>query len=387
MFFPFIVFQQPVWFLLLIPLVCVLWIWRINSRLITILRSISVLLVVFALCGPMLQIPTQSGTVVAVVDLSRSMPDDASQNAIGAINLITNHSSQDDKVGVVSFAGRAFPERIPGPKQAFSNFISETSRDSSDLHSAIDLATSLIPHGEKGRIVLFTDGKYTGESPLNLASRLIQRGIAIDYRLLERTNAGDIAIGMLEAPQLVSPREAFTIGASVYVPVSQDVDYELLRDDVVINSGRRSMNTGDNRLVFRDRAASIAGNHTYTLKINGELTDPISENNTARRIVGVDGTKPLLVLAQKDENGNLLTQIPALFNAAGIDSAYANAQNLRFSLTNLSSYSGIVLENVPASDIGNSGMELIAEWVKQSGSGLLFTGGKSAYALGGYFKS
>ena len=43
-------------------------------------------------------------------------------------------------------------------------------------------------------MVLFTDGRYTGENPINLASRLMQREIAVDYRLLERTNAQDVVL-------------------------------------------------------------------------------------------------------------------------------------------------------------------------------------------------
>jgi len=283
-------FQNPVWFLLLIPLLCAWVTWKIPSRLLTGLRVAFTLLIVIAMCGPMLLIPTRSGTVVAVVDLSRSMPPQARDESIRAINLMVEHAGIDDKIGVVSFGALSFPERVPGPRQAFSGFVSENSPDASDLHGAIEQAFSLIPAGEKGRIVLFTDGRYTGENPINLASRLMQREIAVDYRLLERTNAGDVAVVMLEAPQVVAPREAFTISASLRVPITQKVQYELLRDSptgtpVVIGAGVREMSTGDNRLVFRDRALK-GGTLAYTLRVSGELPDPVPENNSARRLVG-----------------------------------------------------------------------------------------------------
>ncbi len=384
-------FQQPVWFLLLIPLLCALVTWRIPSRLLTGLRIAFLLLIVIAMCGPMLLFPTRSGTVVAVVDLSRSMPPQSRDESIGAINLVIEHAGIDDKIGVVSFGALSFPERIPGPKQSFSSFVSENSPDASDLHGALEQAFSLIPSGEKGRIVLFTDGRYTGENPINLASRLMQRGIAVDYRLLERTNVGDVAVAMLEAPQIVSPQEAFTISASVRVPITQKVRYELLRDTptgspVVIGSGEKEMTTGENRLVFRDRALK-GGTLAYTLKINGELPDPIPENNSARRLVGIDGTKPLLVLAPKSESGSLNTILPQLLTDSGIETETADAESVGWSLPFLSGFSGIVVENLPAEKIGVHGMELIAEWVKQTGSGLMFGGGRSSYALGGYYKS
>jgi len=386
-----IYFQQPVWFLLLLPLLCAWVTWKIPSRFLTGLRIAFTLLIVIAMCGPMLLLPTRSGTVVAVVDLSRSMPPLSRDESIRAINLMVEHAGIDDKIGVVSFGALSFPERIPGPKQSFSSFASENSPDASDLHGAIEQAFSLIPAGEKGRIVLFTDGRYTGENPINLASRLMQREIAVDYRLLERTNAGDVAVVMLEAPQIVSPREAFTISASVRVPITQNVQYELLRDSptgspIVIGSGAREMATGENRLVFRDRAIR-GGTLAYTLRINGELPDPVPENNSARRLVGIDGTKPLLVLAQKSESGAIQTVLPQLFTASGIETEAVDTETINWSLPFLSGYSGIIVENIPAEKIGARGMELIAEWVRQTGSGLMFGGGRSAYALGGYYQS
>lgn len=386
MMYGFIQFAQPVWFLLLIPLLCTLWIWKIPSRFLTGLRVAFMLLIVLAMCEPLFQLPTQSGTVVAVVDLSRSMPPEARGDSVRLLNLVIEHCGPSDKTGVVSFGALPYPERLPSPKRDFSNFTSENSPDASDLYGAMEQALALIPPGEKGRLLLVTDGRFTGENPVNLTSRLIQRGIAVDYHLLERSSAGDVAVSALEAPQLVSPQEAFTINAGVRVPVSQTVSYELLRDGSIIASGQKDMGTGDNKLVFRDRAGR-GGTLSYQLRINGELVDPIPENNVARRLVGVDGAKPLLVLAQKADSGILKTQLPLLFRASGIESEAVAPQDMSFTLPVLSGYSGIVFENVPASDLGNHSMELLGEWVRQSGSGLLFGGGKSSYALGGYYHS
>ena len=47
----------------------------------------------------------------------------------------------------------------------------------------------------------------------------------------------------------------------------------------------------------------------------------------------------------------------------------------------------MILENVPAGQIGMSGMETLASWVEETGSGLAMTGGQKSYGPGGYFKS
>jgi Mg-chelatase subunit ChlD len=47
----------------------------------------------------------------------------------------------------------------------------------------------------------------------------------------------------------------------------------------------------------------------------------------------------------------------------------------------------VLVENVPAGEIGRSGMETLASWVEETGSGLMLTGGQKSYGPGGYFKS
>ena len=47
----------------------------------------------------------------------------------------------------------------------------------------------------------------------------------------------------------------------------------------------------------------------------------------------------------------------------------------------------MILENVPANEIGMNGMETLASWVEETGSGLTMTGGQKSYGPGGYFKS
>jgi uncharacterized membrane protein len=59
----------------------------------------------------------------------------------------------------------------------------------------------------------------------------------------------------------------------------------------------------------------------------------------------------------------------------------------RWSLDELSGYSAVLIENTLADEIGLRAMETLAVWVKETGSGLMMTGGKYAYGPGGYFRS
>ncbi len=381
-------FQQPVWFLLLIPLACSLYFWRIPSRLLSVLRVAALLLIVLAMTGPMLKMPARSGTVVVVADRSRSMPVDSSGRQKSAINLLLNHIGREDRLGVVSFGATSYAERVPGGAAGgeFGDFVSNNNEDASNLSEAIDNALSLIPVGDKGRLLILSDGRWTGENPSQKISQLVQRGIAVDYRVMERPAVGDVAIRSIDAPDSVLPDEVFKITGWVDVPVSQDIEYELLHNGVTVAQGTRGMNSGGNRLDFL-LVAGTPGTSSCELKIRGEADDPVPENNSARKLVGVEGDKPLLLLAQRSEGGMVISKFAEVLQNAGIDVETAAADEIEWSLPQLSRYCGIVIENVPSTQIGVLGMELMAAWLKETGSGLMMTGGKNAYALGGYYQS
>ncbi len=382
-------FQQPVWFLLLVPLACVLYGWRIPSRLLTGLRLLAVLLIVVVMTGPLITLPTRSGTIVVVADRSRSMPSESRDAQKHAINLLLDHIGREDRLGVVSFGEKTFPERLPTGAAAgkFGEFVGEQHPDSSDLAGAIENALSLIPVGDKGRLLILSDGRWTGENPSRLVSRLVQREIAVDYRVMERPAVGDVAVLSLEAPDRVLPDEVFKIVAWVQVPTSQDVEYELLRNGQIVGSAKRSMSQGGNRLEFFLKAGK-PGAIDCTLRVRGSSEDPVPENNIARKLVGVEGTKPLLLIAQRLEGGGTVkSQFAEVLRQAGVETEISNGDNLTWGLPLLSRYSGIILENAPSSQIGSYGMELIAQWIKETGSGLMLSGGKNSYALGGYYQS
>jgi hypothetical protein len=53
---------------------------------------------------------------------------------------------------------------------------------------------SLIPPDGGGRILVLSDGKWTGKDPAAAAARAAGRGVAVDYRLLARPQVNDVAI-------------------------------------------------------------------------------------------------------------------------------------------------------------------------------------------------
>ncbi len=374
------VLLHPIWLFLLIPLGLSLWRWPLPSRLLLTLRCAATALVLLALCGLALRLPSRDGTVVVIADRSLSMPPGSEAAEKEAIDLIQGAMGRDDRLAVVSFGQAARVERAPDVGK-FPGFVQEVGGDGSNLADALQTALSLVSPDAPGKVFVISDGRWTGSDPAGVVSRAAARGVAIDYRPLQRSVANDLAIARIDAPPLVAPGEAFLVTAWVQSPVVQSVTYELRRGDHVLASGEQQLTGGLNRLTFRDRSTE-GGTHSYTLKVTGTSDDPVPENNTARVLVGVHGPRPILHVHTSKGSG-----LAKLLRAGKLTVREASPEACEWTLEDLSKYSCVLLENVPAEKIGRAGMDTLAAWVRETGSGLMMTGGQRSYGPGGYYKS
>lgn len=314
------------------------------------------------------------------------MPAQSQTGMKEAISLIQSAMTGEDALAVVAFGQHSAVERPPLPKNAgeFSGFAAEVGNEHSDLARGLETALSLIPHDSSGRILLLSDGKHTGTDPRPFALQAAARDIAVDFRHFRRSFANDTAIVNLSAPESVTAGQSFMIRAEIQSPAEQELAYTLLRGNIPIASGIRKFSPGNASLLFRDQAET-PGTHAYTLEIanpSGSESDPVPENSRAKLLVGVEGSRPLLHVTSSPDSG-----LAELLRKSRLDIHSIAAEKISWSLENLSAYSALILENLPADAIGYPGMENIAAWVKHTGAGLMVTGGMNAYGPGGYFRS
>ena len=373
-------FLHPIWLLLLIPLIISLRVWKLPSRLLEGLRLAMLSLILLAMCGLAVRLPSRTGTVVVVADRSQSMPPDSEAKQKEAIDLIQGAMGSNSSLAVVSFGRVAAIEQSPQSGK-FAGFVNEVYGDASDLNGAVEKAMALIPRNAPGRVLLLSDGRWTGKAPSAIAAHATTRGVALDFRPMQRDSANDVAISHIDAPEVVNPGESFMLAAWVHAPVPGEISFELLRGNQRLAAGTRKVPSGLSRLIFRDKATR-PGTHQYTARIAGTETDPVPENNSAKILVGIEGFRPVLHITTAADSG-----LARLLRAGGLEVKTALPSASGWSLDELSGYSAVLIENVLADKIGLHGMENIAFWVKESGAGLMMTGGKYAYGPGGYFRS
>lgn len=375
------IFFQPVWFLLIIPLAVLLMFWKLPNRTLLVLRILFWTMIVFAMADTALRMAQKSGTVIVIADCSLSMPENSRKQEEEAVRIIKQGQQVNDRLAVISFAEKATIEKLPGNKQ-FDGLKSFFTGDRSSLTQALQTAESLIPDGSSGRILLLSDGRWTGAAPDLVFAKLAGRGIPVDYRILRRSALDDLAVSNVEAPHSVAPKEYFPVRVVIQAPKTGTVLYQVVRNNKIIFKGRRKVKPGINRLFFRDKS-----NFPQVLRYNVSVkyeqgTESAMENNRANFLVKVTGEQPILLvtLSKKSTLANVLRN-------AGINIRVKRPAECSFGLAELGGYSAIILENIPAQKLGKIAMNNIAEWVKNSGSGLMITGGRNSYGLGGYYHS
>lgn len=375
------VLTQPIWLLLLIPLALAWWVWPAPAVGLRVLRAVLVVFVVLAMCVPALRLSTSAGTVVVIADRSRSMPPDAEAQQRELIELIDRARGARDRLAVVSFGARAAVERPPEAGGTFDGFSQGVGPDASNLDAAIERGLSLVVPGEPARLLVLSDGLWTGAEPVRAAGRAAAQQVAIDYRLLSRGRANDVAIERVEGPRRVAEDESFLLHAWVRAPRAQRLTYALYRDGQRLSDGERQVTAGLTRLTFRERVES-AGVHRYEVRVQVPEEDPLPENNRARWLVDVAGRRPVLVVTESNEPA-----LARLLERGGLDVRAGVPGSVDWSLAALDGYAAVVMENVPAWAMADDAMRMLGAWVQQQGGGLLMTGGERSFGPGGYFES
>lgn len=373
--------QDPLWLLLALPLTAAALAWRFPTRALRVLRTLLLTLIVLALARPTLRLPERAGTVIVVADRSASMPPDHAERLREAITRVEDAMGPRHRLGIVSFGAEVGIERPPQPRARFTGFVGQVRDDQSRLADAIDTALSVLPPDAPGRLLILSDGAWTGGDPAGGAGRAAARGVALDYRRFARPEVADIAIREFLTPPAATPGEGYLLTAWIQSPTACPLAYTLRRDGVPLAAGTRDIPAGLSRLLFRDRAHA-AGTARYELHVQGPDADPVPENNRARALVGIKGPRPILCVSPTATSG-----LASLLRAGGLDVHAVPASAADWSLDSLSGYAALILENVPANALGDLAMHTVAAWVQQTGSGLMLTGGRQAYGPGGYFGS
>ncbi|HNX74557.1 MAG TPA: VWA domain-containing protein [Candidatus Rifleibacterium sp.] len=367
------------WLILSLPALWLVWYFRPLSIRLLVLRVLVIVLVILALSGLQLRLPGREGVIVVVADRSLSMPTVADQRINESMLLLKNEMPPGARLGLVTFAEEARVEMAP-TRSAFSGFTGDLSRTASRLDEGVRRALAMMPTDMPGRVLVISDGLWSGVDPRLAAFQAAGRNIPIDFRWLARDLSGDMAITSFAVPGILNPGEAFIANAEVFSPVEQQAQVALFSDETQIASYPRRLKAGNNSMVF-SLLAPQAAVIKFRLHVTPAGPDPVAENNEARAISEIIGKKPVLVIAGQH------SAMFSLLQKSGARVELVEPQKIAWSIEYLAGFSAVVIENVAAGSITMHGMQMLSAWVRHLGGGLVITGGKNSYGNGGYYQS
>jgi Mg-chelatase subunit ChlD len=379
----------PEFLLLLVPLLFI-YFWRARARgLGGVVRLLILAILVFLAAMPLAPLGGKGVDVVVVADLSHSMPANSRERELEIVNLLENRRGAGDRVGIVTFGREARIERLPEEfgeapaivKEGASAFTQEVDADGSDLGGAISLAASLIPRSRPGRIIVMSDGESNGSPALAAAHEAAARGLPVDFRLFDRGKTADAAVESLDLPSVVDEREPFQFSAWVRTDRTIETDVVLSRDGTEIARKKQLFNPGATQLTFRD-LIDRPGVARYRLEL-GTPIDRVPENNVGAGVLRVEAPATILLVNAGGGPDNLSRAL----GAGKLNVKTTTPRSLPHDLSGYAGFRAVILENVPAGDIGPQALGALTQFAVDLGGGVLVTGGKGSFGVGGYFKS
>ncbi|HYR84036.1 MAG TPA: VWA domain-containing protein [Terriglobia bacterium] len=371
----------PELLLLLVPLLF-LFFWRGRAPALGGFVRLLILLCLTLLAAiPLAPLGGQGMDLVVVADLSRSMPPDTRGRDLEIIKLLEKRRGTGDRVGIVTYGREARIERLPEEFGEAGAFMQDVDADGSDLGGAIGVAASLIPRGRPGRLIVISDGEANGAPVLAAANEAAARGLPVDFRAFSRAEAADIAVESLDLPGLVDEREPFQFSSLVRTDRTVEAEAVLLRDGTEIARRKQTFHPGTTQLTFRDMI-DRAGVARYRLELAAPA-DRVPENNFGNAAVRVQAPETILLVNATGRTDNLSRALAA----AKLRVHTVPAASLPRDLAGLLAFRAVILENVPASQVGPQALGALTQFATDLGGGLLLTGGGASFGVGGYFKS
>jgi uncharacterized membrane protein len=378
-------FQRPAWLLLVLvaPLLFALARRSLadfspgQRALQALLRTLVIAGVAAALAGPELRRPARAVSVVALADVSDSVPEEALAVERDALTALAQAAEArgDAPPRIVRFAAR--PEEIAaGPLSRFA----APGGAATDPALAVGLGAGLLDPTAIPRLLLLSDGLATRGDLAGAAARLGARGVPLFALPLPAPSHGDAAVTALSAPDEVRPRVPFLVEVRVAADRPTEARVRLTGDrgasvddpqrTVALHPGATAVSyrvriAEPGTTVFRARVEAPADRHPE----NDEGVLAVASARDPRRVLCLEGTPGAATsFARALETQGFAVELRPAATPAPAD---------------LDRIDLVVLADVPRAAFSSDGLAALEAFVR-AGGGLLVAGGTQSFGPGGY---
>lgn len=352
-----------------------------------IVRTGVILLLVFAWADPLKKRSESSEQIVALVDVSASVPKAGLKSFIEGLNRFSS-SQRDLEIAVYPFAKTALPSPVRfGFGAHVEQVLSELERSAESLDrgetnigEAIQYIGGLAPGSA---LLLMSDGYETAGSSREMARTFGVTGGRI-YPLIpeeEPFRSQALEIAMLAAPLTSKAGDLVEVRLTSRNTTSKAADgsVELYVDDKQILNQRISVGAGEEKLLIGKSSALDGGLH----RVRAVLTSANGTKQELHRWVSVRNKSRLLLLSGTTEDERAIKQLLA-FKGYSVDAIVADGKQ-PFP-KNFDECSGVIMNNVGEQQLPNGFLSQLKNFTERGG-GVLLIGGDRSFGLGNYINT
>lgn len=339
--------------------------------------------IVLALVNPRVFEAAQALDVIVGVDLSRSVGQEAKDLSSQVLGSARRAKNAALRVGLLFFGQNPIWEFFPRADFTPVELGSEVGREETNIQAALQASLAHIGEGRQGRVLLISDGNENRGEAARVVPLLRSQDVPVWVLPVNLPRGkNEIYVGEMVLPHEVRSGETFEVKAAVESLYEAAASVKLLRDGIILREETLALRPGTNWLGFKN-VLTTQGNHTFEILVESPQ-DTLAENNLLQGVVQVKGPPRVLYLhagagAQRYFARALAAQGYAVVEAAPRD--------LLLSLPEISAFDLFVLDNVPAYGLSQSGMEVLEQYVRDLGGGLIVIGGSQSYGAGGYYRT
>ncbi|HXY32648.1 MAG TPA: VWA domain-containing protein [Planctomycetaceae bacterium] len=394
-----VLFVRPSMFVLMA--FCV-WIWWMSvagysglpgrrAGIAFLVRALLVGVFCFALAEPRAVRTSDLLSVVYAIDLSDSIGEGSTQNALQFMSTTVSEKPERDQAGLVVF-GRNAAAELP-PRQAFPfdkdtvSINSHVDRGATNIEQALSLSAAMLPEENAGRIVLISDGVATEGSLTRILDELKSRDIAVDVVPVQYDYSHEVWLERLDLPRFVKIGDSYE--AVIVLSSLQNGSGRLVvrEQGRVISEQPVEFRAGKNRYVVPIKLRE-PGYYEYSATIETPTgADQLKQNNTVLNYLYVKGEGRVMVVrdsAGKAEDWKSL--VGALRAEQRLVDIFTAEQFPRDALS-LMPYDAVIFVNVAADAFDPVQFKAVHDAVRDLGVGFLMVGGRNSFGPGGYNKT
>jgi uncharacterized membrane protein len=348
-----------------------------------LLRALILLLLIGALAGVRLRLPSRDVAVLFAIDQSASISPAAQKGARDFVAAALRKQGSGDDTGVIGFARDAEVWQPPAPALRLADeWPALKDRAATDFERAFDFASAIFPTEKTRRLVLLSDGNDTSGRAALAAQSLSNAGTELFTVPLHNTAAPEVLVERVDIPRRLKTGEPFDLAANIRSNVETAAKVKLYQNQFLLEQRDITLKPGNNE--FRAPNLHAEGSFiSYEVEVV-PVEDTSVENNRAQATASLRG-QPRVLIVDGDE-----PKIRPLAEALRGEKMLVEtrgALGLPKTLEDLQQFDLLALSDVSALAMGRGQMDLYRRWVQDFGGGFLMIGGENSYGVGGYFRT